>query len=109
RGARRAHPDRRPRPRAERAAAGGTGMRLRRGLFVLAIVAALWGAPSSVSAAVNDLSSPQVSPTSGSVTTVFTFRVRYDGGFPAASVTVTVAGLTIPMILESGSLTAGTW
>ena len=84
-------------------------MRLRRGLFVLAIVAALWGAPSSVSAAVNELSSPQVSPSSGSVTTVFTFRVRYEGAFPAASVTVNVAGLGIPMILESGSLTAGWW
>ena len=84
-------------------------MRVRRGLFVLAIVAALWGAPSSVSAAVNDLSSPQVSPSSGSVTTVFTFRVRYEGGFPATSVTLSVAGLAIPLVLESGSLTAGWW
>ena len=84
-------------------------MRLTRGLLVLAIVAALWGAPSSVSAAVNEVSSPQVSPTSGSVTTLFTFRVRYDGGFPAATVGVTVAGLSIPMLLESGTLEAGWW
>jgi len=61
-------------------------MRPMHGLLVLAIVAALWGAPSSASAAVNELSSPQVTPGSGSVTTVFAFRVRYDGGFPAASV-----------------------
>lgn len=84
-------------------------MRLTRGLVVLAIIAALSGAPSSASAAVNELSSSQVSPGSGSVTTLFTFRVRYDGGFPAATVSVTVAGLTVPMVLESGSLTAGWW
>lgn len=84
-------------------------MRPMRGLFVLAVVAALWGAPSSVSAAVNDLSSPQASPASGSVTTVFTFRVRYDGGFPAVTVRVTVAGLSVPTRLESGTLTAGWW
>ena len=84
-------------------------MRLTRAVFVLAIVAALWGAPSSVSAAVNELRSPQVSPGTGSVTTVFTFRVRYEGGFPAASVVVTVAGLTVPMALESGSPSAGWW
>lgn len=84
-------------------------MRLARGLLVLAIVAALLGAPSSLSAAVNELSSPQVSPGTGSVTTVFTFRVRYDGRFSAATVSVTVAGLTVPMALESGSLTAGWW
>ena len=56
-------------------------MRLSRALVIVAIVAALWGAPSSVSAAANQLSSPQASPGSGSVTTVFTFRVRYDGAF----------------------------
>jgi hypothetical protein len=84
-------------------------MRLSRGFVILAIVAALWGAPSTASAAVNELRSPQVSPSSGSVTTVFTFRVRYEGGFPAATVGVTVAGLTVPMGLESGSLTTGWW
>ena len=84
-------------------------MRLTRGLLVLAIVAALWGAPSSVSAGGNEVSSPQVSPTSGSVTTLFTFRVRYDGGFPAATVRVSVAGISVPMLLESGTLEAGWW
>lgn len=84
-------------------------MRPARGLLVMAIVAALWGAPSSVSAAASELSAPQVSPTSGSLTTVFSFRVRYDGAFAATSVTVSVAGLTVPMALESGSLTAGWW
>lgn len=84
-------------------------MRLLRGFAVLAIVAALWGAPPSVSAAVNELTSPQVTPSTGGGTTTFTFRVRYEGGFQATSVGVTVAGLTIPMSLESGSRTAGWW
>lgn len=84
-------------------------MKLMRSLFVMAVVAALWGAPSSVSAAANELSFPQVSPSSGSVTTVFAFRVRYDGSFPAAAVGVSVAGLSVPMTLESGSPAAGWW
>ena len=84
-------------------------MRLLRGLSVLAIVAALWGAPSSVSAATNELSSAGVSPASGTVTTVFTFRVRYEGSFPATAVVVIVGGLAVPMSLESGSLGTGWW
>ena len=84
-------------------------MRLTRTVFVLAIVAALWVAPSSVSAAANELSAPEVSPGTGSVITVFTFRVRYDGGFPATSISVRVAGLTVPMALTSGSSIAGWW
>lgn len=84
-------------------------MKRLRGFAVLAIVAALWGAPPSVSAAVNELTSPQVTPSTGGVTTTFIFRVRYEGGFRATSVGVTVAGLTIPMSLESGSGTAGWW
>lgn len=84
-------------------------MRLARVLVIVAVVAALSGAPSFVSAAANELDSPQVTPGSGSVATVFTFRVRYDGAFPATSVSVSVAGLTLPMALESGALTAGWW
>lgn len=84
-------------------------MRLLRGFIVLAVVAALWGAPPSVSAAVNELTSPEVTPSTGGATTTFTFRVRYEGGFQANSVGVTVAGLTVPMTLASGSRTAGWW
>lgn len=83
-------------------------MRIRLPL-VLAAVAALLGAPSLVSAAGNDLSDPSVSPTSGTVTTVFTLRVRYDGKFPASTVSVAVAGLSLPMTQVSGSLAEGTW
>jgi hypothetical protein len=84
-------------------------VRLMRAAIIVAVVAALSGAPSSVSAAANQLTSPQVSPGSGSVTTVFTFRVRYDGAFAATSVSVAVAGLSLPMVLQSGSPTAGWW
>lgn len=78
-------------------------------LLVLATVAALLGAPSLASAAGNDLSNPSVSPTSGTVTTVFTLRVRYDGKIPASTVSVAVAGLSLPMARISGSLAEGTW
>lgn len=84
-------------------------MRLMRAVVIVAIVAALSGAPPSVSAAANQLDSPQVTPGSGSVTTVFTLRVRYDGAFAATSVSVSVASLSLPMVLESGTLTAGWW
>ena len=80
-----------------------------RGLLALLLLSALLGAPRPASAAVNELSEASVSPSSGSVTTVFVMRVDYDGGFPATDVTVTVAGLTLPMVLERGTATAGTW
>ena len=80
-----------------------------RGLLVLAIAAALCGAPSSVFAAANELSAPQVSPPSGTATTLFAFRVRYEGTFAAVSVSVEVADATVPMTLQGGSLTAGWW
>ncbi len=82
----------------------------RGGLLVPAIIAmALIWAPSSVSAASNELTQASVSPATGSVTTVFTFGVRYDGKFPATSVRVEVAGLSLPMVLGSGTGAAGTW
>lgn len=83
-------------------------MKPARAFWTLAILTALW-APSSVSAAVNELASPTVSPDSGSTATGFTFRVRYEGRFDASSVQVTVAGRSIPMSLESGTLASGTW
>jgi len=83
-------------------------MRLRLPL-VLATIAALLGAPSLTSAASNDLAAPSVSPTSGSVTTVFTLLVSYDGKFPVSTVSVAVAGLSLPMARVSGTLAEGTW
>lgn len=78
-------------------------------LLVLAIVTALLGAPSATSAATNELSAAQASPVVGSTSTAFTFRVTYEGRFPATSVSTTVAGQTLAMRLISGSATSGTW
>lgn len=78
-------------------------------LVVLATLAALLGAPSFASAAGNTLTAPSVSPTSGSITTVFTLRVTFDGKFPATGVTVSVAGLQLPMSRTSGTPEQGTW
>ena len=80
-----------------------------RGLIVLATIAALLGAPSIASGAGNSLASPSASPGSGTVETVFTFRVGYDGQFSASAVTVSVAGLHLPLSLVSGSPLDGIW
>lgn len=79
-------------------------------LLVLAMVAVLCGAPSPASAAgQNSLTDASASPGSGTTLTPFTFTVRYTGGFPAVSVRLDVAGITVPMLLREGTLTDGTW
>ena len=79
-------------------------------LLVLAIVAVLVGAPSMTSAAgPNTLSAPQASPTSGTSDTLVSFGVTYAGGFPAISVSVSVAGRSLPMVLVSGTPSDGQW
>lgn len=80
-----------------------------RGLITLATIAALLGAPSIASAAANSLASPSSSPRSGTVETIFTFRVDYDGQFSATAVTVSVAGLQLPLARVSGTPLQGTW
>lgn len=80
-----------------------------RGLVALAMLAALLGAPRPTSAAVNDFTEARVSPTAGTVATLFVLRVSYEGNFPATAVTVSVAGITRPMALEHGSFSDGTW
>ena len=80
-----------------------------RGLIVLATITALMGAPSIASGAGNSLASPTASPGSGTVETVFTFRVSYEGQFAAELVTVSVAGLHLPLALVGGTPTFGTW
>jgi len=82
---------------------------LKRCMLVLAIIAALFGAPTNVSAAGNELSSAQAGPGSGTTATTFTFKVTYDGRFPATSVTTSVAGRALAMIRVSGSPSSGTW
>lgn len=78
-------------------------------LTSLLLFAALLGAPPRASAAANQLLDPAVGPTSGSVVTLFTFHVRYEGSFPALGVTAAVAGLTLPMLRTAGTASAGTW
>ncbi len=79
-----------------------------RGILVLAILAALLGAPSSVFAARNSLSAPSVTPATGTTATTYTFRISYDG-FPAIGVRVAVAGRSIGLSLVSGSTSHGAW
>ena len=76
---------------------------------VLAAIAALIGAPSIASGAWNSLASPSASPTSGTVATIFTLRVSYDGNWPASAVTVSVAGLMLPLTSIDGTAERGTW
>jgi hypothetical protein len=78
-------------------------------LLVLAIVAALLGAPSTAFAAGNELHDARAEPTTGTVATLFVLSVSYDGNFPAVSVRASVAGLDLPMSLVSGTPTRGTW
>jgi hypothetical protein len=77
--------------------------------LVLATLAALLGAPSFASAAANALGAPSASPTTGSVTTLFTVSVTYDGKFPATVVSVSVAGISLPMTRTGGTPLQGTW
>ena len=80
-----------------------------RAILGLLMTAALLGAPSSASAAGNELHDPAITPTSGSTTTVFAVSVRYDGKFQATAVTAELAGLKLPMSLAEGTPLAGTW
>jgi hypothetical protein len=80
-----------------------------RGLLVLAMIAALMGAPSVASGAANVLVNAQASPVTGTVDTEFTLAVTYDGRSDARAVKVSVAGRVVDMSLVSGTPAAGTW
>jgi hypothetical protein len=81
----------------------------RRGLLVLAVIAALLWAPQVASAAANVLESPSATPTTGTTETVFVLRVRYEGQFPATGVTAAVGTRSLAMSLVAGSASSGTW
>ena len=81
----------------------------RRGLLVLAVVAALLGAPQVASAGANALGSPSATPTTGTTETVFVLRISYDGEFPATGVTALVGTRVLAMSLVAGSASSGTW
>jgi hypothetical protein len=77
---------------------------------VLAMLAALVMAPSSVfAAAPNELRSPAISPLVGTTATLFELSVGYSGDDPASGVTARVASKTVAMWLSSGTSRAGTW
>ena len=82
---------------------------MRGAMMAFLLVAALSGAPPRASAGSNDLADPALTPPTGSTLTMFTFTVRYDGAFPATTVTAAVAGLDLAMALTDGSMGAGTW
>ncbi|MEP6469393.1 MAG: hypothetical protein ABJC24_06435 [Chloroflexota bacterium] len=84
----------------------------RSAVMILAILAALVAAPSSVFAvAPNELRSPVVTPAAGTTATPFALSVGYrsSAGNPANTVTATVAGNTVSLSLTSGTATDGTW
>lgn len=85
---------------------------MRRAALVLAILAALVGAPSSLLAAPpNQLSDPGASPTTGGTLTTFVLSVRYTstGGNPAQAVVAEVGPVSVGLSLVSGSATDGVW
>lgn len=84
----------------------------RRDFLLLAILAALLGAPSAALAAPpNAVTAPLVTPPAGTTATTFGFSVQYvsAAGNQATGVTATVAGRTLVLQLTAGTATAGTW
>ena len=84
----------------------------RRPLLLLALLAALLWAPSSVSGSQPDqLTSGTTLPVVGETVTSFVVSVRYTStaGNPAQAVTAVVAGQTIPLVLVAGDTLDGTW
>jgi hypothetical protein len=87
-------------------------MPLRRTVLLLAMLAALVMAPSSVFAASpNELRAADVSPVIGLSTHPFAFSIQYHSAAdnPAQSVSVSVAGISMPLLLVSGTAIDGTW
>jgi hypothetical protein len=78
-------------------------------LLVLAIGAALLGAPSPASAADSALADAAATPPVVAPGALVRLSVSYDGGSAATSVTAEVGGLTFPLVQQSGTLTSGTW
>lgn len=78
--------------------------------LLVALAAAVTVPRASLHAAApNRLSSPSVSPTSGTTSTTFGFSVHYLGDYPATSVTAVVGSRTIALSLASGTATDGTY
>jgi hypothetical protein len=85
-------------------------MSARRAATIMAMLAALVVAPSSVFAAAPELRSAAVAPPAGTTVTLFVLSVDYrSSGNPAKGITAMVGDKTITLSLSSGGLTNGTW
>ncbi|MGH2446699.1 MAG: hypothetical protein ACRDGD_11795, partial [Candidatus Limnocylindria bacterium] len=82
---------------------------MRTTLAVVAILAALFGAPSTaVAKPPNQLSAPGATPHNGTTETTFVLSVAYSGR-QADAVHAIVAGRTLAMSLQTGSRDSGGW
>lgn len=87
-------------------------MRLRRSLSMMAVVAALFGAPSAaLGAPPNRLQVPVVEPSAGTTDTPFILTVTYVSlaGNAATSVSASVGGRAISLSRIAGTAANGTW
>jgi hypothetical protein len=87
-------------------------MRWHRSLTILAMLAALFTAPSIVSAAPpNELRAASVVPVAGTTDTAFRLSVSYrsSSGNPASAVTATVGGRQVALALAAGTAVDGVW
>lgn len=85
---------------------------MRRVGLVLAAMAALGGAPSAASAAsANPIVAAAVSPTSGTIATIFRLSVDYHAadGTSALAVSASVADRAVELLRTSGTAASGTW
>jgi hypothetical protein len=83
-----------------------------RAVLMLAVLAALMGAPSPLLAAPpNRLTEPSVTPATGTTLTSFVLSVRYtsDRGTPAQSVLAEVGLVSVTLGLVSGTAVDGVW
>jgi hypothetical protein len=83
-------------------------MRPRRLVLAVLTTALIW-APSSVSAAGNELTVVSISSEAGPTATTVTLTVAYAGKFPALGVAAHAGGSILPMVRVAGTATAGTW
>jgi len=76
---------------------------------LLAIGAALLGAPSPASAAGNALTDAAATPAQVAPGGIVLLSVTYEGKVAATAVSAEVAGLTLPLVRRTGTPTSGTW
>ena len=78
-------------------------------IAILAVGAALLGAPFPASAAGNGLTDAAATPTVVPPGELVWLSVTYEGTSAAIAVSAEAAGLSFPLVRQSGSSTSGTW